>query len=181
MICRPHIHGDILPDVLIVGLDLVFCGTAPSKTSAEAGAYYANSRNSFWKILHECEFTDSELKPENFEKLTTKNIGLTDLCKFACGSDDQLPPNAFDPERLRKAIQKYRPRFLAFASGHAGQKFFGRNVKYGRHAPVGETNVFVLPTTSPRRGDGWWREKKVHWHNFAEEFRRSCSSEERVI
>ena len=47
------ISSDILPDVLIDGLNLVFCGTAPSKTSEAAQAYYANPRNRFWRILHE--------------------------------------------------------------------------------------------------------------------------------
>jgi len=164
---------DVLPDVLVADLDLVFCGTAPSNTSAAARAYYANPRNRFWEILHECKFTDAKLEPHEFLQLKSKKIGLTDLCKFVFGSDDKLPPDAFLQARLEQAIEKYRPRYLAFTSCNAGQKFLGRNVKYGPQRSLGDTKVFVLPTTSPRRGSAWWSENKHHWLSFAKEFHAS--------
>lgn len=163
---------DILPDVLAAGLDLVFCGTAPSKTSEKAGAYYANGRNRFWKILHECKLTDSQLNPKDFRLLKTYKIGLTDLCKLESGSDDSLSLAAFLPGRLRQSIETYRPRYLVFTSGNAGKKFFGRKIGYGPQDSIGVTKVFVLPTTSPRRSDAWWNEKKAYWRHFADEFHR---------
>ena len=42
----------LVPDVLSPGLDLVFCGTAPSPISFKRRAYYANPGNSFWPTLH---------------------------------------------------------------------------------------------------------------------------------
>ena len=42
----------LVPDLLAPGLDLVFCGTAPSPASFKARAYYANPGNAFWATLH---------------------------------------------------------------------------------------------------------------------------------
>jgi len=38
----------MLPDVLAANLDVVFCGTAAGKRSAEVGMYYAGPGNRFW-------------------------------------------------------------------------------------------------------------------------------------
>ena len=164
------ISSDILPDVLIDGLNLVFCGTAPSKTSEAAQAYYANPRNRFWRILHECKFTDVELMPSEYYQLINRKIGLTDLCKLESGSDDKLKTSSFLPERLRQSSERYQPHFLAFTSKNAGQQFLGKNVKYGPQQGVGLTKVYILPTTSPRRGDVWWNKNKRYWYEFANEF-----------
>src|SRR5277367_4280040 len=42
----------LVPDLLAPGLDLVFCGTAPSPASYKARAYYANPGNAFWTTLN---------------------------------------------------------------------------------------------------------------------------------
>ena len=42
----------LVPDLLAPGLDLVFCGTAPSPASFKARAYYANPGNAFWPTLN---------------------------------------------------------------------------------------------------------------------------------
>jgi TDG/mug DNA glycosylase family protein len=38
---------DVLPDVLVPGLAVVFCGNAAGKVSAQRGAYYAGPGNYF--------------------------------------------------------------------------------------------------------------------------------------
>ena len=158
---------DILPDLLSPNLKVVFCGTAAGKTSAKKGAYYAHSRNRFWRILHECRFTEKELLPEEFRQLQALSIGLTDLCKLASGNDDQLPIGSLTAERLVGAIQAHKPSFLAFTSRTAGRILCGRSADYGWQERLSETQIYILPTTSPRWGDRWWNEKKRHWHDFA--------------
>jgi hypothetical protein len=48
----PAIPPPILPDVLMPGLKLVFCGTAAGTVSARRGQYYAHPQNRFWEILY---------------------------------------------------------------------------------------------------------------------------------
>jgi TDG/mug DNA glycosylase family protein len=43
----------VLPDLLQLGLKVVFCGTAVGDQSARRGAYYAGPGNQFWNILAE--------------------------------------------------------------------------------------------------------------------------------
>jgi TDG/mug DNA glycosylase family protein len=162
---------DILPDILENNLKVVFCGTAPSRISANKGAYYANERNRFWRILYECSFTETRLRPEQFAELKNRYIGLTDLCKFAFGNDDQLPPDALTSQRLVSAIQTYQPHFLAFTSRKAGRVLCGRNASYGVQRKWHNTKVWVLPTTSPRWGEVWWNQNKHHWYAFTDEVR----------
>jgi TDG/mug DNA glycosylase family protein len=51
---------------LAPGLDLVFCGTAPSPASFKARAYYANPGNAFWPTLHAVGLTPERLTPQRF-------------------------------------------------------------------------------------------------------------------
>ena len=52
----------LVPDLLAPGLDLVFCGTAPSPASFKARAYYANPGNAFWPTLHAVGLTPERLR-----------------------------------------------------------------------------------------------------------------------
>jgi TDG/mug DNA glycosylase family protein len=165
---------DVLPDVLRPGLAVVFCGTAPGNTSAQRRAYYAHPRNRFWQILHQCGLTDRRLLPEEYVQLQQFDIGLTDLCKLASGNDDQLPPGALKADRLLAAVVSHKPRYLAFTSRTAGRVVCGQSAQYGRQKTHSGTEILILPTTSPRWGEGWWSEQKSHWHDFADAVRSQC-------
>lgn len=160
----------LVPDVLAPGLDVVFCGTAPSVTSASRGAYYAYKHNKFWSVLHQIGLTDRQLEPEEYPRLLEDRIGLTDLCKTVSGNDDQLPKAALDRIRIEKLILELRPSVLAFTSKTAGRIFMGRIVEYGRQPTgVGSTVLHVLPSTSPRARRRW---DVGHWHELAKEIRQ---------
>jgi double-stranded uracil-DNA glycosylase len=167
---------DVLPDLLTADLSIVFCGTAPSRVSKAQRAYYANPRNRFWEIIHECGLTDRKLLAKEYGQLQQFGIGLTDLCKFSSGNDDELPKSAFDADRLLKSIGLHKPRFLAFTSGKAGRVICGNAAQYGRQKDQHGTQIYILPTTSPRRGSVWWNGHKRHWHEFAEAVRTSKST-----
>jgi TDG/mug DNA glycosylase family protein len=162
---------DVLPDVLRPGLTVVFCGTAAGNTSARARAYYAHPRNRFWQILHDSGLTDRKLLARDYAELQMYNIGLTDLCKLTSGNDDELPPGSLKADRLLAALGSFKPRYLAFISRAAGRVVCGKMAEYGRQQPQLGTQIFILPTTSPRWGEGWWGEKKRHWYEFADAVR----------
>ena len=58
-----------VPDLLAPGLDLVFCGTAPSPVSFKAQAYYANPGNAFWPTLFAVGLTPERLAPQRYSEL----------------------------------------------------------------------------------------------------------------
>lgn len=159
----------LIEDVLRPNLRVVFCGTALGRASAQAKAYYAHPRNLFWPTLHEMGFTSAErpLNPAEYARASEFGIGLTDLCKFTFGNDNELPRGAFDTEALRSKIDRHRPQILAFTSKKAGQAFCGSKAALGWQKPTGlGTRIYILPSTSPTAR--WqWNDNKMHWQILA--------------
>jgi double-stranded uracil-DNA glycosylase len=138
----------LVPDLLAPQLKLVFCGTAPSRASVAAAAYYAKPGNRFWPTLHAVGFTPRRYSPQDYPQLLTLGIGLTDLCKIHSGVDSELPDDAFDLSAFQQKMMRHQPRMIAFTSKNAAQSYLQMPVAYGEHsAKLGETRLFVL--TSP--------------------------------
>jgi TDG/mug DNA glycosylase family protein len=163
---------DVLADLLSQSLQVVFCGTAAGTASAKAGAYYAHQQNKFWRILHETGLTPELLQPLQYRDLLTYRIGLTDLVKSHFGMDHQLPRSHLGEMaqiRLRASILACRPKFLAFTSKTAGQKFLGGKRDYGEQIEfIAETRIWILPSTSGAANGAW---RPDIWHRFAEQVR----------
>jgi double-stranded uracil-DNA glycosylase len=162
---------DVLSDLLQHSLRIVLCGTAAGTTSAAERAYYAHRQNKFWKILYETRLTPELIQPQQYRGLLEHGIGLTDLVKAGAGMDRATLPKltAADRARLRTAIATYRPQFLAFTSKTAGQKFFDGKRDYGEQTDaIGDTRVWILPSTSGAANGSWQPEI---WHRFANEVR----------
>lgn len=152
-----HETDAILPDVLKPGLQLVFCGTAPSRRSAADGAYYAHPGNYFWRALHDAGFTPRLFAPAEFRQLPTLGIGLTDLAKHDSGNDSELPGDAFDVPALFAKIERVTPQRIAFTSKNAARAALSRVITtYGPQPEcIGSTQVFVLPSPSGQ-ARGYW-------------------------
>ncbi len=154
----------LVPDLLAPGLDLVFCGTAPSPASFRLKAYYANPGNAFWPTLAAVGLTPERLAPQRYPKLLTWRLGLTDLNKTEYGSDHELSALAMDAASLHAKIRKFRPAAVAFTSKHAASLGLGvKSPAYGRqHDLLEDAVVFVLASPSGRARSFWtikpWRE-----------------------
>jgi TDG/mug DNA glycosylase family protein len=141
-----------VPDVLAPGLKVVFCGINPGFVSAAAGAHFANPRNDFWRLLHEAGFTPRLLAPdEQFEALEY-GIGLTNAAsRTTRGSGDLRRADfAGAAERLASLAEELRPHWLAFVGKEAYRGVFGERPELAEQSRrLGETRLFVLPSTSP--------------------------------
>ena len=169
---------DVLDDLLGESLQVVFCGTAAGTASAKAGAYYAHQQNKFWTILHETRLTAELLQPQQYRDLLNYRIGLTDLVKTHFGMDHQIPLSRLGEvsrTRLRASILACRPRFLAFTSKTAGQRFLGDKRDYGEQIElIADTRIWILPSTSGAANGAW---RSEIWHEFAERVRSALSAE----
>ena len=158
---QPRKH--LVPDLLAPGLDLVFCGTAPSPASFKAQAYYANPGNAFWATLHAVGLTPERLAPQRYPELLAWRVGLTDLNKTEYGSDHELSAHAMDAASLHAKLRKYRPAAVAFTSKNAASLGLGiKAPAYGRQpGPLEGAAVFVLASPSGRARSFWtiepWR------------------------
>ena len=140
---------------------------AAGTRSAEVGAYYAHGSNKFWRVLEETGLIPRRLAPGEFASLAKFRLGLTDLAKHASGSDSDLRKRDFDIDAFRDKILLMRPRVLAFNGKNAAVRALERrSVEYGRQSDrIGETVVFVLPSTSGAASRYW---DPRPWHNCAE-------------
>lgn len=139
----------ILPDILARGLDLVFCGTAPSRVSAAKGAYYANPGNAFWPTLIRVGLVPIGWRAADFARLNERGLGLTDLNKRQIGNDVDLTADGFDIPGFAAKMRLYRPAAIAFTSKNAARLFLGAPPVWGRQAVDWEgMALFVLPSPS---------------------------------
>lgn len=150
---RGRLPPMILPDLLRPGLDLVFCGTAPSRISAAKGAYYANPGNRFWPTLWEVGLLPERLYAADFARLDGFGLGLTDLNKTEIGNDADLSPDAYDVPGFMAKMRHHRPAGIAFTSKHGAAIFLaatgaGRDIAWGRQ-PADWEGIALFVLTSP--------------------------------
>lgn len=161
----------ILPDLLRPNLRLVLCGSAPSRTSKEANAYYAHPGNLFWPTLHQVGLTPVQLSPHEFPRLLDFGIGLTDVNKTEWGADSELSKEALDAPLLMQKIIHFQPQILAFDSKFAALAGLGlKKVEYGlQPLKIGQSIVFVLPSPSGRARRYF---SQAHWQELADLMRQ---------
>ena len=141
-----------VPDILAPGMRVVFCGINPGRRSAAAGENFANPRNDFWRLLHEAGFTPRVLRPSEQYELLTHGCGITNAAdRPTRGSGDLRRADfAGASVRLTQLCLDLRPRFIGFVGKEAWRGAFGRRTTLGlQEERLGETALFVLPSTSP--------------------------------
>jgi TDG/mug DNA glycosylase family protein len=144
---------------------VVFCGINPGRASAAAGAHFANPRNDFWRLLHAAGFTPRVFRPEEQHDLLELGIGLTNAARRTTRGASELRKADFAgaAERLEEIARRYRPRVIAFVGKAAYQGVFGERAEHGlQERRLGDTALFVLPSTSPANAAVPW-EERLRW------------------
>jgi double-stranded uracil-DNA glycosylase len=154
-----------VPDALGPGMRVVFCGINPGHRSAAAGASFANPRNDFWRLLHAAGFTPRELLPEESQELLEYGVGLTNAARRTTRGSGDLRRADFAgaAERLEEIARAYAPRSIGFVGKTAYTGVFGERCDHGKQQRrLGETELFVLPSTSPANAPVPWQER-LRW------------------
>jgi len=141
-----------LPDILAPGLRIVFCGINPGRASAAAGAHFANSRNDFWRLLHDAGFTPRLLMPVEQWELLRHGLGVTNAAyRTTPGSGDLRRADfAGSAERLLRIAVELSPGVIAFVGKEAYRGAFNERPELGPQVRrLAKTSLFVLPSTSP--------------------------------
>lgn len=143
-----------LPDRVAPGLRLLFVGINPGLVSAAAGHYYANPRNTFWRLLYEAGLTPVRLRPEQDARLPAFGYGLTDIVKRPSqgAADLKAAEFATGRPRLARLVRRLKPRAVCFNSKTAFEGYFGKGTcrRFGpQQVRLQGVPVFVLPSTSP--------------------------------
>jgi TDG/mug DNA glycosylase family protein len=144
---------------------VVFCGINPGRASAAAGAAFANPRNDFWRLLHAAGFTPRLFTPREQEALLDLGIGLTNAARRTTrgSSDLRAADFAGARERLKALAAELEPAVIAFVGKAAYQGVFRERPEHGlQERRLGETALFVLPSTSPANAAVSW-EERLRW------------------
>jgi G:T/U-mismatch repair DNA glycosylase/ADP-ribose pyrophosphatase YjhB (NUDIX family) len=148
-----------VPDVLAPGLRVLFCGINPGRASAAAVAHFANPRNDFWRLLHAARFTPRLLEPHEQFSLLEYGIGITNAAgRTTPGSGDLRRADfAGSAARLESIARELRPAWLGFVGKEAYRGAFAERAELGLQARrLGDTRLFVLPSTSPANAAVPW-------------------------
>jgi TDG/mug DNA glycosylase family protein len=133
--------------------------------SAAAAAHFANPRNDFWRLLHAAGFTPRLLDPlEQFE-LLRYGIGVTNAAyRTTPGSGDLRRADfAGSAARLERIALELRPCAIGFVGKEAYRGAFNERPQLGlQERRLGETALFVLPSTSPANAAVPWTER-LRW------------------
>ena len=154
-----------VPDVLAPGLRVVFCGINPGRASSAAGAHYANPRNDFWRLLHAARFTPRLVSPDEQRCVVDWGLGLTNAAaRTTAGAGDLRRADfAGADSRLESIARDLAPSWIGFVGKAAYQGAFGDRAALGvQERRLGQTRLFVLPSTSPANAAVPWDER-VRW------------------
>jgi TDG/mug DNA glycosylase family protein len=145
-------QASALPDILAPGLRCVFCGINPGRRSAAAGHHFANPRNDFWRLLADAGLTPRQLDPSEQWSLPELGYGLTNAAYRTTRGSAELRRADFAgaAERLEWLASELRPSWIAFVGKEAYRGTFGERPALGvQERQLGDTQLFVLPSTSP--------------------------------
>jgi len=148
-----------VPDVLAPDLRVVFVGINPGRVSAAARTHFANPRNDFWRLLHASRLTPRLYVPDEQFSLLEEGIGVTNAAyRTTPGSGDLRRADfAGSAERLERIAREFAPRWMAFVGKEAYRGAFGTRAELGlQRDTLGETKLFVLPSTSPANAAVPW-------------------------
>ena len=155
----------VIPDLLAPGLGVVFCGINPGRMSAAARMHFANPRNDFWRLLHAAGFTPRLMAPAEQRELIRHGCGITNSAHRPTAGSGDLRRGDFAgaAERLARLAEQLRPRLIAFVGKEAYRGAFGERPTLGLQARrLGDTRLFVLPSTSPANASVPWAER-LRW------------------
>jgi TDG/mug DNA glycosylase family protein len=156
-----------VPDVLAPDLRVVFVGINPGRVSAAARAHFANPRNDFWRLLHATRLTSRLYEPQEQFALLEEGIGVTNAAYRTTPGSGDLRRSDFagSAERLEQIARDLKPEWLAFVGKEAYRGAFGSRPGLGvQQRTLGDTKLFVLPSTSPANAAVPWKERLRSFH-----------------
>ena len=165
-----------VPDVLAPGLAAIFCGINPGRWSAAARAHFANPRNDFWRLLHDARFTPRVFAPEEQHELAALGYGLTNAAFRTTRGSGYLRRGDFEgaEHRLAGIAGELQPGWIAFVGKEAYRGAFNERPGLGvQERRLGETRLFVLPSTSPANAAVPYAERLKWFRRLRTEAERS--------
>ena len=145
-------EGKKVTDIVIKGLDILFCGINPGLYSAAVGHHFARPGNRFWKALHKSGLTSELFEPRDEDELLKEGIGITNLVNRTTARASELEKEELIKGRkvLQSKVSKFKPSRVVILGITAYRTAFER-----RKADIGKqeekiagSELWVLPNPS---------------------------------
>jgi double-stranded uracil-DNA glycosylase len=150
---------------------VLILGTLPGAKSLEAGQYYSNPRNSFWRIMNELfgKFPigpADELYVKRTERLHEVGIAIWDVCHSAdrIGSLDVNLKNIKANDFSTFLTNHTSVEMICF-NGSKAKNLYDRMVLEAVSINSTEMRYELLPSTSPARAAIPYTEKLLKWRS----------------
>ncbi|GAB3862914.1 G/U mismatch-specific DNA glycosylase [Micromonospora andamanensis] len=141
-----------IPDVIGVGLEVLFVGINPGLWSAATGLHFARPGNRFWPALHRGGFTPRLLHPGEQDDLPALGLGITNMVARASARADELTAAELvdGARQLTDKVTRYRPRWVAVVGVTAYRVGFARpKAGFGpQPEQLAGARLWVLPNPS---------------------------------
>lgn len=145
-------------DLLAPGLDVLFVGINPGRTSAVSGHNFAGPGNHFWRLLHEAGLTPRRFAPHEEDELLKHRLGITNIVDRASRGEQDLTWEELlaGGAALREKVRRWRPRVLVLLGKNVYRAYAGLSrsapVAWGAQpkAVVEGVTDFVAPNPSAR-------------------------------
>jgi double-stranded uracil-DNA glycosylase len=145
-------RGGYVPDLIGMGLSVLFCGINPSLYSVAVQHHFARPGNRFWRTLHGAGFSERLLRPDEERELLGSGVGITNLVARGTARADELRRAEYDAGAfvLTSKLARYRPRYVAFLGVQAYRfAFKAPRAQVGpQSARLANSQVWVLPNPS---------------------------------
>jgi TDG/mug DNA glycosylase family protein len=138
-------------DVLVPGLDVIFCGINPASSAAADGHNFSNRSNRFWTVLHNAGFTDVRLRAEDERQLLAFGCGITAAVDRPTPKASEIGLDEFRRARpaFEAKMRRYQPRVVAFLGKRALSGMLSCDVRWGRQRlDFAGATAWVLPNPS---------------------------------
>ncbi len=145
-------EGKTIPDLIRLGLKVLFVGINPGLFSGATGHHFARPGNRFWPALHLAGITPRRLHPSQEQELLALGYGITGMVRRATATAQELTAEEYraGARRLEETVRTYHPRLICFLGIGAYRTGFGRpKAQLGlQEETIEGTPVWVLPNPS---------------------------------
>ena len=146
--------------ILPVNPKIFIFGTMPGKQSLWKQQYYANNRNSFWKIIYELtEEVFSENYAERIDTLKRNHIAIWDICQFGerkTSLDSDIKNE--EPNPINEIVEMFPSVKQILFNGKKAEKLYR---KY--FSEIESVKYETVLSTSPANARFSFREKLNNW------------------
>jgi len=144
--------------------NVLILGSFPGLESLEAGRYYANPRNQFWKIMSALlGFAPDTPYAERLLALQSSGIALWDVlhsCERPGSLDTSIKRESEKPNNFALFFRQHPHINAVFCNGAKAYAGYMTHVKPEEH---GLPTAVCLPSTSPAHASKTFAQKLVAW------------------